>query len=122
MKTQLYILIIALALASCSKTEVLPPEYYDLDFTFNDSSDSHPNGVAYQSIIENSQKLGAVGVSVMIKDQYGIWLGAAGKADITSNVDLHPYQPMFIASITKVFTASLVYKLVDKGILSLDDH
>jgi D-alanyl-D-alanine carboxypeptidase len=122
MRTQVSIIIAAIFLASCSKTEILPPDYYNLNYTYNDSSEMHPNGIAYQSIIENGQKLGVVGVSVMIKDQYGIWTGAAGKADIANNVDLHPHQPMFIASITKVFTASLVYKLVEEGKLTLDDY
>lgn len=122
MKFQSFILIAAVALTSCSKTEVLPDDYYELNYTYNDTSDKHPNGVAYQTIIENSQKLGAVGVSVMIKDQYGTWLGTAGKADIANDIDLNPYQPLFIASITKVFTASLVYKLVEEGLLTLDDY
>ena len=35
---------------------------------------------------------------------------------------LHPSHAMYIASITKVFTASLVYKLIENGKLSLDDY
>ena len=122
MKNLFYFIIIAILFASCSKTEVLPPDYYDQELSYNDSSDSHPNALEYQNILDDNQKLGAVGISVMIKDRHGIWLGTSGKADIANDVDLHPSHSMYIASITKVFTASLVYKLIENGKLSLDDY
>lgn len=57
----------------------------------------------------------------MVKDKNGLWMGASGKADIESNVDLAPCHTFAMASISKVFTAAAVYRYVDRGVLTLDD-
>ena len=49
------------------------------------------------------------------------WAGASGKADIASKIDLVPCNLFLIASISKVFTASAIFKYVETGQLSLDD-
>ncbi|MFY0644329.1 MAG: beta-lactamase family protein [Bacteroidia bacterium] len=116
------LIMASLLVGSCTKPEVLPADYYTCQLPFVDSSSSHPNDLAYQNILERSQKLGAVGVSVMIKDEHGVWLGTAGMADIANNVQLQPCHSMFIASITKVFTSSMIYTFIEDGILSLDDY
>ncbi|MCB0644616.1 MAG: beta-lactamase family protein [Phaeodactylibacter sp.] len=121
MKTISIVLLAVLFFWSCSKEEVAPPQVYNCEFSFADSSASHPNAAIYQSILESNQKHGLIGVSVLIKDKYGVWSGAAGKADVEAGVDVQACQPFFIASISKAYTATCVYAYIDAGILSLDD-
>lgn len=50
-----------------------------------------------------------------------IYSGAAGVASIEQDIPLKPTDRFRIYSITKTFTATIVYQLVDEGILTLDD-
>jgi D-alanyl-D-alanine carboxypeptidase len=121
MKTISIICIAVFLLLSCSKEEITPPEVYTCEFSFADSSAVHPNAAIYQDILDRNQRKGLIGVSLMIKDKEGVWLGAAGKADVSAGKDVEPCQPFFIASISKVYTAAAVFAYIDEGILSLDD-
>jgi D-alanyl-D-alanine carboxypeptidase len=122
MKYLIIILTIAIAFSACSESLVLDEEYYECQLPFNDSSEQHPNAFDYQQILDKAQKQGIIGASVMIKDASGVWLGTAGMADVSNNIKLQSCTPMFIASISKVFTAALIYTFVEDGTLSLDNY
>lgn len=109
-------------LMSCETNEVIPNTDYDCNFAFSDSSEIHLNAKRYQAILENHRKNGLVGAVVLVKDKNGLWIGADGKADIASNVDVQPCNTYLIASISKVFTSAAIYRYVDKGMLSLEDN
>ncbi|MEQ9050334.1 MAG: serine hydrolase domain-containing protein [Marinoscillum sp.] len=108
-------------LPACEQNEMFVEDYYDCGFTYADSSAIHPNAAAYQTILDRNRKLGIVGATMMIKDAHGTWVGASGMADIASDVEVNPCNTFLIASISKVFTATVVFKLVDEGLLSLND-
>jgi D-alanyl-D-alanine carboxypeptidase len=91
------------------------------NFGFTDSSASHPKNALYQSLLDNLKKGGIPGATLMIEDSSGLWYKSMGKADIDANVDLAPCHSMKIASITKMYTAILAYKLIDEGKLNLQD-
>ncbi|MGD1894411.1 MAG: serine hydrolase domain-containing protein [Cyclobacteriaceae bacterium] len=105
----------------CTEPEVLPTTYYDQPPSFADSSAEHPKASVYQSILEQHQRQGLVGATLLVKDQNGLWIGAAGYSDIANDVPMEPDHVFFIASISKVFTASAVYRYIDQGLLSFDD-
>jgi CubicO group peptidase (beta-lactamase class C family) len=48
-------------------------------------------------------------------------IGASGKADIASEINVLPCNRLLIASISKSLTATTIFKLVYKGMLSLND-
>jgi D-alanyl-D-alanine carboxypeptidase len=50
-----------------------------------------------------------------------VWAGAAGYADPANNVLMTAETPFYVASVTKLFTASVVMMLSEQGRLSLDD-
>ncbi|SMG49294.1 D-alanyl-D-alanine carboxypeptidase [Marivirga sericea] len=108
-------------LASCEKNEVLLFENYNCEFRFQDNSSAHPKATLYQNILEKNRKNGLVGAVLLVRDKDGLWIGADGKADIASNVDMQSCNNFLIASISKVFTSAATYRLIDKGILSLED-
>jgi D-alanyl-D-alanine carboxypeptidase len=49
------------------------------------------------------------------------WTGAAGMADVAAERPVEPSTPFAAASVTKTFTAALVLRYVDQGLLKLDD-
>ncbi|MEM0941497.1 MAG: serine hydrolase [Bacteroidota bacterium] len=112
---------VCLMLWQCEEVDVFPTDYYEQAASFSDSSANHPNAPTYQTILQNHQRQGIVGATLLVKDRKGLWIGAAGYADIASDAPMSPHSIYFIASISKVFTSAAVYRYVDQGILSLDD-
>ena len=51
-----------------------------------------------------------------------IWSGAAGIANNAKEISMTPETPYFIASITKLFTATIIMKLYEEKKISLDDN
>jgi len=49
------------------------------------------------------------------------WAGAAGIADQDGQVPMTKDTPIYIASVTKLYTATAIMKLYEEGALSLDD-
>lgn len=78
-----------------------------------------------QSIVSGSvQKDGSVKncvFSVMTGDGSLVWSGAAGIGRENGHVLMTSDMPIYIASVTKLFTATAVMLLTEKGALSLDD-
>lgn len=49
------------------------------------------------------------------------WTGAVGMADVAAGRPVDPETPFAAASVTKTFTAALVLRYVDQGLVRLDD-
>jgi D-alanyl-D-alanine carboxypeptidase len=60
-------------------------------------------------------------LSVMKGDGSFSWSGAAGIARQDGQVAMTKDTPIFIASITKLYTATIIMRLYEKGALALDD-
>lgn len=114
-------LISLLSFTACDTNEIIPDSVYSCNVGSQDSSSMHPKAVIYQSILENNRKNGLVGAVLLVKDKDGLWMGADGKADIASNINMATCNTFLIASISKVFTSAATYRYIDKGVLSLDD-
>jgi D-alanyl-D-alanine carboxypeptidase len=124
-KIKIYTFIIAailLCCSSCEKDGIIPSNQFNNTLSFEDNSFQHIKNDTYQSVIDSYIKKGIIGTSIYVKDNNGIWIGAGGKADILSNIDVDKGNQFMIASITKVFTATVLFSLVDNGILSIDDN
>ncbi len=91
------------------------------DFGFSDQSAQHPKDAAYTKLINELTAAGIPGVSLMIEDQSGIWYKSGGYADLENQTKMQPCHLGKIASVTKLFTAVMIYQLIDEGKLSPDD-
>jgi D-alanyl-D-alanine carboxypeptidase len=60
-------------------------------------------------------------LSVMKGNGSFSWSGGAGIARQNGQVPMTKYTPIYIASITKLYTATVIMRLYEKGALSLDD-
>lgn len=86
-----------------------------------DSSALHPKAAAFQALLDRYVQKGLPGIVLLVRDPAGRWVGAAGMADIDRGIALQPCHVSKVASVTKLFTGVLVMKLVEQGLLRLDD-
>jgi len=75
-----------------------------------------------QALLNRSVSDDSVPGAVMaVETLNGVWISAAGKAGLATGQAITADMQVRIASITKVFTAALIMKLVEENKLSLDD-
>jgi D-alanyl-D-alanine carboxypeptidase len=124
MKEKIAILVAIIGIlftSSCTKDTVFVESDYYNNLSFPDSSANHPKASLYQDIIDEFIENGGVATSVMIRDEYGTWLGVGGYADIKSNIKVKPGNLFLIASSSKTFTAAAAFLCIEEGLISLDD-
>jgi D-alanyl-D-alanine carboxypeptidase len=71
--------------------------------------------------VENDKSVKNCVLSVTKGDGSFSWSGAAGIARQNGQVPMTKDTPIYIASITKLYTATAIMRLFEKGALSLDD-
>ncbi len=117
-----YVVLAAFMLCSCREGESIAPSFYDCSFNFNDSSGLNPDNLRYQSLLNDMTSSGVVGVTMSVfHPNTGMWVGAAGEADLHNNVAMKPCNISRVGSTVKMFTATTVLKLAEEGKLNLDD-
>jgi CubicO group peptidase (beta-lactamase class C family) len=72
-------------------------------------------------LVEKDKSVRNCVLSVMKGDGSFSWSGAAGIARQDGQVPMTKDTPIYIASITKLYTATAIMQLYEKGALSLDD-
>ncbi len=92
-----------------------------LDCNYSDSSSIHPKNNSFNSIISKYVKKGLPGISVLVTDASGTWVGAGGYADIKKGVEYTPCHISKAASITKLLVGTLFFKLQEEGKINAND-
>jgi len=116
------ILIISLTILfaySCKKANIEPS--VNTDCSYADSSASHPKNAALLAVIDKYIKLGLPGISILIEDSNGVWVGSGGYADIENNIPFTPCHISKAASITKLLVGTLTMKLQEEGKININD-
>jgi len=72
-------------------------------------------------LVERDKSVKNCVLSVMKGEGSFSWTGAAGIANQNGQVPMTKDTPMYIASVTKLYTATVIMRLHEKGALSLDD-
>ena len=114
-----------LTLATCQTNTQQEPQ--PSQTSQSDIPEVHPHTVEteLQALLDNflTTHPDVPGVSLHVEaPRLGLsWSGAAGVADRTSGARLTPANPFRIASITKTYTAAATLRLVEDGVLTLDD-
>lgn len=81
----------------------------------------HPRAGALQQVLDDMHAAGFPGVAAFAKTREGEWAGAAGFSDLARQTPMQTCTVSRAGSATKAFTALLVLKLADRGLLDLDD-
>jgi D-alanyl-D-alanine carboxypeptidase len=119
-KTALCILL-ALMVASCKidpKAEMA--DYYTCELSAEDPGDSHPKSLEFEAMLNEYVNRGLPGAVLLVDGPEGFFMEAAGMADVGLDVRMEPCHKLLIASISKMYTATVVYRLVDDGMIDLE--
>ncbi|MBX2896000.1 MAG: beta-lactamase family protein [Cyclobacteriaceae bacterium] len=82
---------------------------------------AHSKADVYQSILDKYVMKGLPGISALVRDEEGTWIGYAGKADLDRKIPFMPCHPSKSASITKFMVGTLAFMLQERGLLNIDD-
>ncbi len=78
----------------------------------------HPKAAVMQGIIDKYVKKGLPGISLMITNGDGSWLGTGGYSSLEDKVKYKPCHVAKVASITKFMVGTLVFKLIEDSTVS----
>ena len=107
--------------ADGTKSAVLPAGNYYMVFHANATITTFPVS-ALQAMLDGSvSDAGLPGAILAIRTPTGSWVGAGGKASLTTGELMTPDMQVRLASVTKPLTAMLVMKLAEATILNLSD-
>jgi len=112
------ILSMALVFTTCSR-EIEPTVNINCNNPYE--GQFHPKAAEYQDIINHYIKQGLPGITLLVEDSNGVYVGVGGKADIEKNIAFTPCHISKAASITKLLVGTLTLMLVEEGKLSLND-
>lgn len=112
------VLVLSVTL-SCNEADVVPTN--ECGFLLPPANASHPKNNVYQSILDTYVNKGLPGISALVKDDDGLWVGYSGKADIDKNIAFAPCHPSKAASITKFMVATLTFMLQERGLININD-
>ncbi|MBX2956058.1 MAG: beta-lactamase family protein [Cyclobacteriaceae bacterium] len=117
--TRIYILtmmVLLVTVTGCKEADIGPTSA--CSFT---NFPAHSKAGVYQAILDKYVKKGLPGISALVRDEEGTWIGYAGKADIDRNIPFLPCHPSKSASITKFMVGTLTFMLQEQGLLNIDD-
>lgn len=79
----------------------------------------HPKAAALQAVMDAAVKVGLPGLTVLVDDADGTWMGSAGYADIENGIAMQPCHINKLGSITKMMVGALVWQLIQEGKLEI---
>ena len=116
-----FTILLLAGFVSCKKEDVLSTNAVQCPLEDSGQFKVNPKSAQFQSLIESYTAKGLPGIILLVKDDAGFYIGAAGMADIDKEIKMQPCHISKICSITKLFLGTATMKLQEKGILSLDD-
>ncbi len=114
----IFCLFISMLISGCKKAQIDHTVDQSQAIPWNDSSSIHPKNIIFKNLLEKYRLKGLPGISLLINDQNGTWVGSTGKADIIKNIPFRVGQVSKAASITKLFIGTMVFKLLEDSVNS----
>lgn len=105
--------LIVLQLSACRKVAIEATSGPSPIQAWQDSSNIHPRNAVYKNLLEKYYQKGLPGISLLVNDQYGTWIGSIGKADLEHDINFETGQVSKIASVTKLMVGALVFRLFE---------
>lgn len=108
--------VLFLLYVSCRKAQIRRTTSIGVVSPWADSSSRHPKNTALLNLLDKYKKKGLPGISLLVRDATGTWVGATGKADLSNDIDFVPGTVSKAASITKLFMGTLVFRLMEDSV------
>jgi len=112
------LLPVALLAVACAGAP--PRDPADLACTSAPVAGVHPRAAALAAALARAHAAGLPGLAALVRSPEGTWVGAAGLADLDLLAPMQPCTRSRVGSVSKTFTALLVLRLVDQGVVDLD--
>lgn len=116
----IFIFLITIAFFTCQSPVKVSPLIYSCENVPNTLTDSTAI-TKLKQLLQKMYDLGAVGTTLMVESDKGVWSGSIGMADIANEVPLQPCHQFRIGSVTKPFVVAAALRLCMQNKLSLDD-
>lgn len=120
-KLSIALIGIMLVSSSCEKADVEKPSALNCHLEDKPEYHENPKSDEYQALIEKYVQQGLPGIILLVKDDYGFYIGSAGMADIKEGIAIQPCHISKICSVTKFELGVAIMRLQEKGIVTLDD-
>jgi len=111
--------LLCLLFLACGN-EIIIPEPQDLE---DGSYENHPKHQQYQNELEKYKKNTFSPGSILLIDKPGepLWIGATGRSNLEYQTPMKTIDQFRTGSITKMFTAVVIMRMVEEQKLSLED-
>jgi len=111
--------LLCLLFLACSN-EIIIPEPKDMEDV---SYENHPKHQQYQNELEKYKKNTFSPGSILLIDKPGepLWIGATGRSNLEHKTAIKTPDQFRTGSITKMYTAVVIMKMVEEGKFSLND-
>ena len=118
MKSLFRLVLIAGIFCGCRKPQITETRSIGENIPWSDSSNRHPKNLVFTALLQKYERKGFPGISLLVNDEKGTWVGAIGSADLANNIDFVPGTISKTASITKFFMGVLMFRLMEDSINS----
>ena len=105
---------------SCTKPFIKPSSVCVDDPNLISNSSLHPKSDEFEAILTKYYNKEIPGVTVLVSDSSGLWVGAMGYADIENQISMQPCHIIKTGSITKMLIGNLIWQLVDEGEIDVE--
>jgi D-alanyl-D-alanine carboxypeptidase len=115
------IIILLTVSQSCQKADIGSTGKLNCPLENNPIYTENPKSAELQTLIDDYVRQGLPGILLLVKDDHGFFIGTSGMADIGQGIKMQPCHISKICSVTKIMIGAAIFRLQEKGILSLDD-
>lgn len=112
-------ILLCLLHSACSNEIIIPEPQHTEDVSY----ENHPKHQQYHSELEKYKTNTYSPGSILLIDKPGepLWIGATGRSNLEYKTAMKTPDQFRTGSITKVYTAVVIMKMVEEGKLSLND-
>jgi len=124
MKNSYYLILfmfMSIFFFSCIEEEIKNTTDLNCQIENNPEFKLNPKSSQFQEMIDSYVEKGLPGIILLVKDENGFFIGSSGMADIQNGIEVQACHISKIASITKLMLATCIFRLQEKGQLSISD-
>ena len=120
MKKNSLIIGVCFLVLSCTKSFIKPSAVCVDDPDLTSNSHLHPKANELDNVLTKYYSKEIPGVTILVNDSNGTWVGAMGYADIENQISMQPCHIIKTGSITKMLIGNLIWQLVDEGLIDVE--